>query len=125
MHEYGVAQEVFAAAMHAAAGRPITRLRIRLGALSGVVDQSLLMYLDLIAEEQLGATVPVAVTLESARFRCECGREYESDDPFAECPQCSTLNRSVIGGMQCMLESIDVEEAPTGGLDPSSDKGAL
>jgi Zn finger protein HypA/HybF involved in hydrogenase expression len=76
MHEYGIALEIAELAVKTAGNRPITKVNLRVGALSGVFSESLVMYLELLLGERQGKAPAIAVTNIGAKFKCSCGSEY-------------------------------------------------
>ncbi|MBN2188525.1 MAG: hydrogenase maturation nickel metallochaperone HypA [Chitinispirillaceae bacterium] len=109
MHEYGVAVEIAERAAAAAGGRRLSRVTIRIGALSGVFAESLAMYCDLLFREQQPNAVEIVAANVPARFRCACGAEYSPQKLFDPCPSCGGADRVVIDGKECLLESIEVD----------------
>jgi hydrogenase nickel insertion protein HypA len=110
MHEYGVALEVAELAKNNAGGHRITKVNLRIGALSGIFSESLTMYLELIFQEQQNSAPAIDVTYISARFKCSCGAEYAPEKTFDPCPSCSGFTRTTIDGNDCTIESIEVND---------------
>jgi Zn finger protein HypA/HybF involved in hydrogenase expression len=110
MHEYGVALEIADLAIKTAGNRPITKVNLRIGALSGVFSESLVMYLELLLGERQGKAPAIAVTNIGAKFRCSCGSEYAPGKIFDPCPSCGGFDRSTIDGNDCTIESIEVDD---------------
>jgi hydrogenase nickel incorporation protein HypA/HybF len=110
MHEYGVALEIAERAAAAAGGRRLSRIILRIGALSGVCAESLAMYCDLLVREKQSSAVAIDPVHVPARFRCACGVEYSPRRFFDPCPSCGGVDRTVIDGKECVLDSIEVED---------------
>jgi hydrogenase nickel incorporation protein HypA/HybF len=111
MHEYGVAQEIVRMAIEAAEGRTITKIILSIGDLSGVFDESLVMYCDLLFNDaQASGAVSISVNRVKATFRCSCGMTYSPPGLFEPCPACREFDRTIIDGNQCIIESIEVED---------------
>jgi hydrogenase nickel incorporation protein HypA/HybF len=111
MHEYGVALEIVRMATEAAEGRPITKVTLAVGDLSGVFSESLIMYGDLLFHDaQPSRDVLIAVNRVKAAFRCSCGVTYSPPDIFDSCPQCRGVDRTIVDGNQCIIESIEVDD---------------
>ena len=110
MHEYGVALDIVDLALKTAGGRHITKVNLRIGALSGISGESLAMYLELILGERQAGAPAVVVTAVAARFKCSCGNEYAPGKLFDPCPSCSGFDRITIDGNECAIESIEVDD---------------
>ena len=110
MHEYGVALEIAGAAYAAAGGRRLSKVTLRVGELSGVFSESLVMYCDLVFREKQADTVLVVPVKVPARFKCACGTEYAPPKIFDPCPSCGGIDRTVIDGKECSLESVEVND---------------
>jgi len=110
MHEYGVAQEIAELAHATAGGKPIVKVTVRVGALSGIFGESLAMYLELLIGERQDTPPAIVTTTIAARFRCTCGTEYTPEKIFDPCPSCSGFDRAVIDGNSCTIESIEVND---------------
>jgi len=110
MHEYGVALDVAEIALNTASGKPITKVNLRVGALSGIFSESLTMYLELVLGERQGSPPAIAVTMADARFKCSCGSEYAPVKTFDPCPSCGGFDRAIIDGNECTVESIEVDD---------------
>jgi Zn finger protein HypA/HybF involved in hydrogenase expression len=110
MHEYGVALDVAEIALQTANGKLITKVNLCVGALSGIFDQSLTMYLELIFTERQKKAPAIAVTKVAARFGCSCGKEYAPVKLFDPCPFCGGFDRTILDGNECTIESIEVDD---------------
>jgi hydrogenase nickel incorporation protein HypA/HybF len=112
MHEVGIVQTALEMALdetrRAGASR-IHRLRLRIGALSGVVPEAL---------ELAFAAASPGTPAEGAEFefeevpvvcRCdECGKEFQPTDIVYCCPHCDALSSSVCQGRELELSSLEV-----------------
>jgi hydrogenase nickel incorporation protein HypA/HybF len=110
MHEYGVALEIAERAAAAAGSRRLSKITLRIGALSGIFAESLAMYCDLLFRGKQPAAVEIVPVNVPARFRCSCGTEYSPRKLFDPCPSCGGADRDIIDGKECLLESIEVED---------------
>lgn len=113
MHEMSVTQSVLEIALaHAerAGATRVVRIHLVIGALSGIVDESVQFYFDYVSEGTLAEGAELVFRREPARFRCwECGAEYEAQTSDWTCPECGELRPTAIGGREFMVESIEVE----------------
>ena len=119
MHELSIAQSLIELACEAAAQdgcERVTRLFIRLGALSGVVKEALQFSFELAAEETAcaGATleiedVPITVFCSTCKER-----KTLSDDYLFCCPTCGLPTPEILTGRELELVSVEVDDyAPT------------
>jgi hydrogenase nickel incorporation protein HypA/HybF len=115
MHELSIAQSLIETACETAArdgADCIRSLRVRIGALSGVVKEALLFSFALAAEGSAceGATleieeVPVTVMCP----RCRQPRTLANSWLFS-CPQCGTATPEILTGRELDLISMEVDE---------------
>jgi len=110
MHELGVATALVDLAQENAGKRRLTALNLAVGANSGIFRDSLLFYLDLLFEERALKPVEVRWRDVPLRFKCVCGHEYESVSFASPCPSCGSVERDLVGGGDCFLDSIEVED---------------
>ena len=117
MHELSIMHaalnQALTEAEKAGAGR-ICGIRLRVGALSGVVPDALQF-----AFEALTAGTPAdGAVLEiehvPARFWCaSCAREFDAKNFFAECPVCHAASTELRAGRELELKSIEVDSCVT------------
>ena len=110
MHEYSVASEIAAIVQQTAQDRPVKKITLAIGSLSGIFTESLLMYLELVLPD-LGMTSVAIETKEvPALFACACGIEYTAENIATACPACGGYQRVLKAGHDCTVESIEVED---------------
>lgn len=110
MHEYGVAQEIVSIACEKAESHAIKKISLRIGDLSGIVAESLTMYIELIFCDKQMAPPAVSIQKVLATLRCACGVTYCAEKMFDPCPACGSFERTIIDGTECTIESIEVED---------------
>ena len=112
MHEYGIALEIAKIAKEKAAGRGITTIALRIGALSGIAGDSVSMYLDLIFRETTEKIPRIAIEQVPVSLQCSCGNRYTAEKLFDPCPKCGGFERTILDGdgNQCTIESIEVDD---------------
>jgi hydrogenase nickel incorporation protein HypA/HybF len=108
MHEFGLAEGVLDSVRRRAAGRPVSRVRVRAGVRHGVDEQSMAQAFQFVAAgtEADGAaldlvTVPVQLACRS------CGYAADSFDVLATCPRCAGDAVDLSGGDELVLESLE------------------
>lgn len=113
MHELSIMQSALNAALAQAREAGATRvheIRLRIGALSGVVPEALEFAFEALVPGTLAEHAKLAIDHVPARFWCAaCSREFQSDDMFAECPGCQTLSGELRGGREMELASLEID----------------
>ena len=96
MHELSIMQSALSLALDQARQAGAVRvhlIRLRIGALSGVVPDALEFAFEALTPGTLAEGARLAIEPVPARFWCAtCTREFQSDDMFAECPGCHNLS---------------------------------
>jgi hydrogenase nickel incorporation protein HypA/HybF len=113
MHELSIMQSALSLALdqarQAGAARVHT-IRLRIGALSGVVPEALEFAFEALTPGTLAEGAELAVERVPARFWCAmCMREFQSDDMFAECPDCHSLSGELRAGREMELASLEID----------------
>ncbi len=112
MHEIGLAEAILEAVEKRADGRPVTRAKVRAGALLRVVEPSMDMAFQLVTEGTVAEGAAIDVVVTPARLSCRaCGHHGSTLDPLAVCPSCGKGDVDVTGGDELVLESIETVEA--------------
>jgi len=113
MHELSVTQSILDIALaHAerAGARRVRRINLAVGALSGIVGESVQFYFDFVGRDTPAEGAELVFRHIPARFRCKaCGGEYEPDGSDWTCPLCQELWPEAVGGRELLVESIEVE----------------
>ncbi len=113
MHELPVTESILEIiqekAAQAGASR-ITRINLVLGAWSGLVDDCIQFYFDILSEGTPAEGATLSFQRIPACFRCRsCGVEFEPPEYDWSCPQCGSLGGELIAGREFYVESIEVE----------------
>jgi hydrogenase nickel incorporation protein HypA/HybF len=110
VHELSVSAAVVDTAVRHAAGRTVTSVHLRVGALRQVVPDSLAFYFEIVARDTVCEGATLEQELIAARLRCEgCETEWAADAPAFRCPACAGSAVAVLCGDELEVESIDVE----------------
>jgi hydrogenase nickel incorporation protein HypA/HybF len=116
VHELGLCQGILEAVERRAAGRRVTRVRVRAGAQHRVVEPALAQAFALVSEGTVADGAAVELVVVPALASClDCGEQVETTDPLAACPVCGGLDLEVEGGDELILEAIHVEEENVSG----------
>ena len=111
MHELGLCEGVLAAVERRAAGRRVTRVRVRVGAQHRVVPSAFDQSFALVAQGTVADGAAVDLVVGPVAVRClDCGHAAEATDPLAACPACGGLDLETEGGDELILEAIYLEE---------------
>lgn len=113
MHEVGIMNQALEMALEAA-GREgasrITRMRLRVGAMAGVVPEALEFAFDVVTRETLAQGA--AFEWEEVPVRCACANgcpDFEPEGPVFLCPGCGAISWSVLQGRELNLVDIEIE----------------
>jgi len=113
MHEVSIMQSTLEIALeHAAArhARRITALHLRIGALSGVVNEALEFAFDVVTAGTLAQGARLVIDSIPVACYCEaCGVEFHPPDPFHECPTCGRPSARMLHGREMDLVSIEIQ----------------
>ena len=112
MHELSIMQSALAQALKKAGeagARQVHEIRLRVGALSGVIPDALQFAFVSLREGTLAANAVLKIEDVPARFWCVvCEREFTSEKLFAECPTCRCVSRDERGGRDLELASMEI-----------------
>jgi hydrogenase nickel incorporation protein HypA/HybF len=126
MHELSISSAIIDTAIRHAAGRKITAVHVRVGALRQVVPSSLEFYFDVAGRDTLCESADLELEPVRALLRCpRCANEWDPEpEPLLEgdpdpalllprfrCPECGSAGAEVLAGEELIVDSIDVETA--------------
>jgi len=109
VHELSIAGAVVDTALKHAAGRRVTVVTVRAGALRQVVPESLAFYFGFVTRDTGCEGARLELIEVPARLRC-CDEEWEVDFPDFRCGTCGGA-AAIVAGDELEVESIEVEEA--------------
>ena len=112
MHELSIMQSALSLALdqarQAGAGR-VHIIRLRIGALSGVAPDALEFAFEALTPGTMAQGAELAIEHVPARFWCAtCTREFQSDDMFAECPDCHSVSGELRAGREMEVASLEI-----------------
>ena len=108
MHELAITEGVVAAVSERLPDARITSVRLEIGALSGVVADSVRFCFDLVAEGTNLEGARLEIVESPAKCRCgTCGSEFEPDGLIALCP-CGSADAVVLSGSDLRIISVQV-----------------
>jgi hydrogenase nickel incorporation protein HypA/HybF len=110
VHELGLCEGILEAVERRAAGRRVTRVRLRVGTLHRVVEPALDQAFSLVADGTVAEGAAVELVVVPVRAACgACGQVSETDQVPAACAACGATTLEVSGGDELVLESIQLE----------------
>ncbi len=85
-------------------------IRLRIGALSGVVSEALEFAFEALAPGTIAEGAALDIESVPARFWCAtCAREFQAEDFLAECPACHSASGELRAGREMELASMEIE----------------
>jgi hydrogenase nickel incorporation protein HypA/HybF len=117
MHEFGLCEGIVEAIQQRAAGRPVARVRVRVGVLHRVVAEALQHAFTHAASGTEAEHAEVDLVLLPVQAVCRaCQAEVEGEDALVVCPQCGGVDLELTGGDELILEWIEYQ-------DPAAHRG--
>ena len=115
MHEISYCEGVLEAVHRRAAGRPVARVGVRIGAVHRVVADAFEQSFQLVAAggPAEGATTEVVVVPVSGHC-LDCRADFTSTEPSPACPSCGSLDVAAEGGDEVVLawlQYVDLADA--------------
>jgi hydrogenase nickel incorporation protein HypA/HybF len=112
MHELSIMQSALEQALEQArqaGAQRVHEIRLRVGALSGVVPEALQMAFEALTVGTTAEKAVLKIEAVPARFWCvSCDREFASEKIFAECPRCRCVSRELCTGRELELASLEI-----------------
>ena len=114
MHELSIAQCVIDQACEAAArsgGGRVTKVVLRIGALTGVVDEALRFSFEVAAEGTICHGAALAIERVELRVMCPRCREPRTIESgfLLVCPECGSPTPEILAGRELELLSLEIE----------------
>jgi hydrogenase nickel incorporation protein HypA/HybF len=115
MHELSIAASIVESVTESAAAYPgarVKEVRLRVGALASVVEDSLKFCWELATEGSPLAGAALVIHMLPVIVRCgACGMDSEIDGVQSfRCPRCGELSADLRQGREMEIESIEIEE---------------
>ncbi len=113
MHELSIMESALSQACQQAKAEGASRIcsiKLRIGALSGVVPEALEFAFEALAPGTMAEGGRLVVEPVPARFRCRaCEREFEAGELFSLCPTCQEPSADLRSGREMELASLEIE----------------
>jgi hydrogenase nickel incorporation protein HypA/HybF len=108
MHELAITEGVVAAVAERLPGAKVTAVRLEIGALTGVVADSVRFCFDLVTEGTNLEGASLEILEPAARCRCRaCGAQFAPDWPILLCA-CGSADVAVLSGRDLRVLSVQV-----------------
>lgn len=120
MHELSIAQNILDIVHQSVERRELEDvrfIRLRLGALSGVVGDSLEFCFTAITAETPLARARLVFEHIPFRVRCSpCAREFDNELGYVVCPACGGSDTQVLSGRELQVVEIELNDQAEGAL---------
>ena len=111
MHELSIAESVVQVASRHAAGRPVSKVTVKVGHLRQVVPSALEFAFELVAEGTAVAGAELELEEVPAAGICrDCGVESVLDGFPLVCRRCDGLDMQVTRGEELLVDSLEIED---------------
>ena len=114
MHELSLCRAIAETAIDHASGRPIERIKLRVGHFRQVVPDTLQFCWDMQTDgTDLDGCVLEVEHIPAVVECSDCGASTTLEHPVVRCGGCGGNNAKLISGDEFLIESIDVAPAPS------------
>ena len=111
MHELSITRNIVAIVGEAAAGRPVRRITLEIGKLSGVMADAVRFCFDVVAEGTALQGAILEIREPEGRARCrECAAEFTIATLWAAC-RCGSRELDRLQGEELLVKTMELEEA--------------
>ena len=115
MHELAVTESILnIATQHAMQANAVrvTDVRLVIGQMSSIVDDSVKFYWDMISEGTMCEGAQLHFERRPTVLQClDCDQTYTLDGELVDCPNCHSAHIKVVSGEEFYVESIEIEAA--------------
>jgi hydrogenase nickel incorporation protein HypA/HybF len=111
MHELSITRNIVAIVAEAAAGRPVRRITLEIGKLSGVLPEAVRFCFDVVAEGTALQGAALEIREPEGRARCrDCGAAFAIATLWAACG-CGSRDLERLHGEELLVKTMELEEA--------------
>ncbi|MFI5040516.1 MAG: hydrogenase maturation nickel metallochaperone HypA [Acidimicrobiales bacterium] len=108
MHELGLCEDIVAAVERRADGRPVLKVRVRVGGLHHVHPEAFEQSFAVAAAGGPAEGAVAELVLVPVRAHCgSCGEDTESDELIISCAECGSVEIELTGGDELILEYLE------------------
>ena len=112
MHEMAITESLVEIALveaRKADAKRITAIHLKIGALTGIVADSVSFYMDLVAKGTLAEGARLVTTVLPVTAHCpDCGHDFAVEDMVFLCPKCGGPGQ-ILTGRELLIESLEIE----------------
>ena len=113
MHELSITQSILFIALEqakTAQTNKINKINLTIGELTGVVDECVQFYFDIISKDTIASEASLSFDRPPTRLRCRnCSATFSPDNLSWNCPNCREQTVEIVSGRECYVESIEVQ----------------
>jgi hydrogenase nickel incorporation protein HypA/HybF len=110
MHELGITRNIVALVVEAADGRPVRRITVAVGKLSGVMADAVRFCFDVVAEGTPVHGAVLEVVEPEGRARCgRCAAEFAAPTLWSACA-CGSRDLTYVGGEELLVKTVEFAE---------------
>ena len=111
MHELGITRNIVALVVEAAAGRPVQRITVEVGKLSGVMADAVRFCFDVVADGTPVQGAVLDVVEPEGRARCRgCTAEFDAPTLWSACA-CGSRDVTYVRGEELLVKTVEFAEA--------------
>jgi hydrogenase nickel incorporation protein HypA/HybF len=108
LHELAITEGVVQAVTQRLPDATITCVTLEIGAMSGVVADSVRFCFDVVTEGTNLAGARLVISEPTSLGKCrDCGTEFQPEGPFALCP-CGSADVAILAGSELRIASVEV-----------------
>ncbi|MDR9403221.1 MAG: hydrogenase maturation nickel metallochaperone HypA [Halothece sp. Uz-M2-17] len=112
MHEVGIMEQLLAIALQYAdqqGATQIHKIKVKVGALSGVVPEALTFAFDVTAKETIARSAKFEIEPVAAQCYCPtCQKLFTPSDWIHQCPDCDEISHDIRQGKELELVSLEI-----------------
>ena len=110
MHEMSITQSVVELCEEHAQGRRVLAVALQIGALSGVVPDSIEFCFEACSKGTLLDGARLEIELIAGEGRCaQCGKVNPVETLFDPCPSCGAFGLELVAGEELRVKEIEIE----------------
>ncbi len=113
MHELSITQSILSIALEQAKtvqANKITKINLTIGELSGVVDECVQFYFDLLSKDTIAANARLSFQRPPTKLRCRnCATTFSPNNLDWTCPSCQEQKIEIVSGRECYVTSMEVD----------------
>lgn len=115
MHEIGYCAGVLEAVERRAAGRPVARIGVLVGALHRISPAAFQQSFRMVADGGIASGASTEVLIAPVRATCaSCPAAFESTEAAPACPDCHSTDVATEGGDELVLQWVEYTAAQAG-----------